>query len=55
MAKLNKIHYYTSKREKKLNCYYITITKELVEKLGLEDKELQIRAENDKIIIEKVK
>jgi hypothetical protein len=52
MAKLNKMYYYTSKKEKKLNCYYINIPKVMVEETGLQDKELNIKQENKKIIIE---
>ena len=53
MAKLNKMYYYTSKGEKKLNCYNIAIPKDLVEKLGLQDKEIVVKIENDKIVIDK--
>ena len=53
MAKLNKIYYYTSKKEKKLNCYYITIKKEDKEKAHL-NNEVDIIVENDKIIIKNV-
>jgi len=50
MAKLNKMYYYT-KKEKKLNCYYVNIPKVLVEKMGLQDKEVEIKQDDDKIII----
>lgn len=53
MGKLNKMHYYTSNHEKKLNCYYVSLTKEIVEKSGLEDEELKITVEKGKIIIER--
>ena len=53
MAKFNKMHYYTSTGEKKLNCYYIHIPKEIVEKAKLEEEQVEIREENGKIIIEK--
>lgn len=53
MAKLNKMYYYT-KKEKKLNCYYVNITKEIAEKSNLIDKELKIEAKNNEIIIKKV-
>ena len=53
MAKLNKIYYYTSQKEKKLNCYYITIKKEDKEKAHLND-EVDIIVENNKIIIKNV-
>lgn len=55
MSKLNKMYYYTAKKEKKLNCYYIAISKEIVNKTDFENKELQIKVENGKIIIEVVK
>lgn len=53
MAKINKMYYYTAKREKKLNCYYVNIPKVLVEKVGLQDKEVIVKQDGDKIIIEK--
>lgn len=53
MPKFNKMYYYTSKGEKKLNCYTIAIPKELVEQAKLEEIDLKITANNDKIIIEK--
>lgn len=55
MPKLNKMYYYTSTGEKKLNCYNIPIPKAIVEKVELEDKEIQIKVENKKIIIESKK
>lgn len=53
MAKLNKLHYYTSNGEKKVNCYTVSIPKRLVEETKLEDTDINIRVENNKIIIEK--
>ena len=53
MAKMSKLYYYTSKGEKKLNCFTVPIPKEEVEKAGLVDVDLKITAQNDKIIIEK--
>lgn len=53
MAKLNKMYYYTSKGEKKLNCYNIAIPKEIVEKVNLQDKEITIKIFNNKIVIDK--
>jgi antitoxin component of MazEF toxin-antitoxin module len=52
VAKLNKMYYYT-KNEKKLNCYYINIPKVLVEKMGLQDKEVEVKQDGDKIVIKK--
>ena len=53
MAKLNKMYYYTSKGEKKLNCYTIPVSKEVVEKAKLENVDLQVIADNNTIIIKK--
>lgn len=53
MAKLNKVYYYTSKGEKKLNCYNIPVPKAMVEKAQLENVDIQLRVDNGKIIIER--
>lgn len=53
MPKLAKNMYTTAKGERKLNCYVCNIPKEIVNKTDLEGKELKIRAEKNKIIIEK--
>lgn len=53
MAKLNPMYYYTSKKEKKLNCYTIPIPKAIVEQANLENSDLKLRVENGKIIIER--
>lgn len=53
MAKLNKMYYYTSTGEKKLNCYTIPVSKDLVEKAGLVGADVQLRVEGNKIIIER--
>lgn len=52
MTKLNKMYYYTSKGEKKLNCYNVPIPKAIVEKAGLENINIQLRVEDKKIVIE---
>jgi hypothetical protein len=49
------MYYYTAKKEKKLNCYYINIPKVLVEKMGLENKEVEIKQDVDKLIIKEKK
>ena len=54
MAKLNKMYYYT-KKEKKLNCYYINIPKVLVEKMGLQDKDVEVKQDGDSIVIKENK
>lgn len=53
MAKLGKNSYTTAKGERKLNCYIINISKEVVDQTDLADKELIIYAKNGKIIIDK--
>ena len=53
MTKLNKMYYYTSKGEKKLNCYNIPIPKAVVEQAELENVDIKLRVENKKIIIER--
>lgn len=54
MAKLNKQCYFTSKGEKKVNCYHALIPKETLEKTNIkEDDEIEIKAENNKIIVQK--
>ncbi len=53
MAKMNKMYYYTSNGEKKLNCYTIPVPKQLVEEAKLEGVDLRFRVEKEKIIIEK--
>lgn len=56
MSKLAKLMYYTSKGERKLNCYVKNIPKEVVKQAGIkEDDELIERAEDGKIIIERKK
>lgn len=54
MSKLNKQYYYNSNHEKKLNCYHIHLSKELVNKVGFEENdELAVYEDYDKIIISK--
>ena len=53
MAKLNKMFYHTSKGEKKLNCYYITLPKEMVDQVDFENSEIKVVVKDKKIIIEK--
>ena len=52
MAKLKKINYYTSTGEKKVNCYYINIARGIVEKAGLQDKEIIVKVNGNKIVLE---
>ena len=53
MTKLNKMYYYTSKKEKKLNCYYVILKKEMIERANL-NEEVDIQVENNKIIIKNI-
>lgn len=54
MSKLNKQVYYNSKGEKKINCYHIIVSKEVVAKAGFnDDDEVEVRAVGKKIVVEK--
>ena len=53
MPKLAKNMYTTAKGERKLNCYVVSIPKEVVDKTNIKDKQLNIYASDNKIIIEK--
>ena len=53
MPKLAKQYYLNAKGEKKVNCYKVNISKQLVDKTDLEDKEIKIFVKDNKIIIEK--
>ena len=54
MAKLQKQYYITNKGEKKINCYHINISREIVAKSNIKDgDETKIYVEDGKIIIEK--
>lgn len=55
MAKLGKYYFYNSKGEKKLNCYRINLSKELVKSANITDTdELIIKVVDGKIVIEKL-
>lgn len=54
MSKLGKNYYRTAKGEKKLNCYMIPISKELVAQTNIKEQdELKVSVKDNKIIIEK--
>lgn len=55
LAKINKLYYYT-KKEKKLNCYSVYITKSDLDKANLnENDELDIIIGKNEILLKKVK
>ena len=53
MPKLAKQYYLNAKGEKKVNCYKVNLSKQLVDKTNLEDKEIKISTKDNKIIIER--
>ena len=53
MPKLAKQYYFNAKGEKKVNCYKINISKQIVDKTDLEDKKIKIVVKDNKIIIER--
>lgn len=56
MAKLAKMKYKTMGGDVKINTYNATISKKIVKESGLDpEKEITVRAENGKIIIEQKK
>lgn len=56
MAKLNKMKYRTVGGDLKINTYTTTISKKTVAESGIDpEKEITVRAENGKIIIEQKK
>ena len=53
--KLTKQYYYNAKGERKINCYKVTISKELAKITGIgEDDDIKIYTKDNKIIIERV-
>lgn len=53
MSKLAKQYYLNAKGEKKVNCYKLNLSKQLVDKTDLENKEIKISTKDNKIIIER--
>ena len=53
MPKLSKLYYITSKGEHKINCYNVQIPKKVVEQTNIQDNNVKVYAENNKIIIER--
>ena len=55
MSKLGKNYYRTANGDKKLNCYMIPLSKEIIAKTNItEQDELKISVKNNKIIVEKM-
>lgn len=53
MAKLNKMKYRTIGGDLKVNTYIATVSKKIVKESGIDpEKEITVKAENGKIIIE---
>ena len=51
--KLNKMYYYKNNK-KEVNCYVARISKKILEQTNIQDNDdINIKAENNKIIIEK--
>lgn len=54
MQKLGKQYYYSPTGEKKINCYKINISKEIIEKTNIKNNDnIKVYAKDNKIIIEK--
>lgn len=55
MAKLTKQMYYKADGSKRINCYKVAISKEIVKQANIQDdEEIKVYAGENKIIIEKV-
>lgn len=56
MAKLTKQMYYKANGERKINCYKVAISKEIVKQADIhDDDKIKVYAEENKIIIEKIR
>lgn len=54
MTKLNKKYYYDKDNNKKLNCFFVNLSKEIVKKTDIqENDDINVRVNNKKIIIER--
>lgn len=54
MPKLAKNYYRTAKGEKKLNCYCVNLSKEIVNKTNIKEEDnIKVSVKDNKIIIEK--
>lgn len=56
MQKIKKNYYYGKNGEKKINSYMVYISKKIIKDSNIKETDnLDVRAEKDKIIIEKIK
>lgn len=56
MTKLNKKYYYDKDNNKKLNCFFVNLSKEIVKKTDIKDDDfIEVYVNNKKIIIERSK
>lgn len=54
MQKLKKQIYITRKGERKVNCYYVNIPREIINSTNITENDfLKVTAKNNKVIIEK--
>ena len=53
MPKLAKQYWINAKGERKVNCYKLTISREIVEQLNLQDREIKVKIIDNKIVIDK--
>lgn len=53
MPKLSKLYYMTTKGERKINCYNVQIPKKVVEQTNIQENNIKVYADNNKIIIER--
>ena len=53
MPKLSKLYYMTSKGERKINCYNVQIPRKIVEQTNIQENNIKVYAEDNKIIIER--
>ena len=55
LKKLAKHHYYMKSGEKRINCYFVPISKEMLEKSNIkEDDTINVEVVEGKIVVEKV-
>lgn len=56
MQKISKKYYYNKNGERKINCYSVNISRDTLQRANIKETDnLDVRAEKDRIIIEKIK